>query len=92
VGDQRLGLVILPPHPAGVEAMGDIARGGLAHQSGAALAEQFLIAVADGAGIKGLVQRGVRILYPVPVAALSGTAMHQRVRLGDAVLRAKRGP
>ena len=53
--DQRLGLVILSSHAAGVEAVGDIAGRGLADEPRAALAEQFLIAVADGAGVEGLV-------------------------------------
>jgi hypothetical protein len=49
--------------------MGNIARRGLADESCASLAEEFLIAVADGAGVEGLVQCRVRVLCAVPVAA-----------------------
>ena len=69
VCDQRLGFVILPSHAAGVQAVADLSRRSLTNESRASLAEQFLIAVADGAGVERLVQRRVRMFYAVPVAA-----------------------
>ena len=69
VGDERLGLVILSPHAAGVEAVRDIARRSLADESRAALAKELLVAVADCARVERLVQGRVWMLYAVPVAA-----------------------
>jgi hypothetical protein len=47
----------------------DVARRCLADQPCPALAEQFLIAVFDGTGVEGLVQRRMRVLYAFLVAA-----------------------
>ncbi len=69
VSDKRLGLIILPSHAAGVEAVRDVTRRSLADEPCAALAEEFLIAVADGTSVEGLIERRMRVLYAVPVAA-----------------------
>ncbi len=57
--DECLGLVILPPHAASVEAVRDVSRRSLADEPCPALAEELLIAVADRPGVERLVQRRV---------------------------------